>query len=868
MLPALAQDLLEQRVSVRFKDVSLVDALYQLIDQEDIKLSFSKDILPNKTVDLRLKKNQLKTILGILLRDTDIDFKVLGNQVVLFKTQRPITKKKYTISGFLRDEETQELLIAASVYDHSTGKGTETNEYGFYSLTLSEGPVDIQYSYLGYVNSHKRFKLAENKEFNVNLKASLTLNPVVVIATDSTVEKRPTGMSYNAIQIKDVESLPKLAGESDLIRTIHMLPGIQTGADGIGGIHVRGGNVGQNLILIDDVPVYNVSHAAGVFSVFNTEAIKSVKLVKGGFPARYGGRVSSVLDIRTKEGNMNEYKANFNVGLLTAGATLEGPLQKGSSSFFISGRTSFLNLYLKPTTRFIKESRGQIGSTGYSFYDFNAKLNFSFTEKVKIYISVYSGSDDYSNDSRSSINLEQYNPLTNTSTFFRLDQSIEESLNWGNDVAAFRLNYLFNNKLFLNATATYSSLKLGLEYLRADSLVNTTEDLTERREIEYGAYVSSIEDVGFKFDFNLIPSTVHYIRFGVGGTNHIFNPGALSFSQTLRSTDPIFNEPIKSTEFYGYVEDEIKWEKWMINAGLRGTVHTVGLKNYKYLEPRLSIYYEMDEGIGLKASYSKMTQYLHLLSKSSIGLPTDLWVPSTANIDPQVSWQTVGGIDFNIGQFTSFSLEGYYKKMKNMWTYSEGANTLTNWEDNVRKGQGISYGIEFMWNQKIGKNTKAWLSYTWSKTNRIFSEINLGRTYPYRYDRTHDLKLVLMHRFKSWLEFSGNWQINTGLAYSLPLQTYVIDDIPGGPPGTIDAEFIEEKNSSRLPLYHRLDLSLNFLIKGKKWQHTINLGAYNVYNRNNPLYYRLARDNFLQPSGFVQVSLIPFLPSLRYTVKF
>ena len=880
LVPVLAQDLLDRAVSVDIDNLTLEEALFYLMDKEGVHLSFSNDLIPDKRVTLQRKNIPLSEVLYLLLKEVSIDFRVVGRQVVLYRRDLvlPPAKKKFTISGFIRDEQTRELLIGASIYDRNSGKGTVTNEYGFYSLSLTEGEVDLQFSYLGYVTFNQAFKLMEDREINLQLSASLTLAEVVVIAKDSSLLQRNSAMSVNEIDINDVERLPKLAGESDVIRTVHLLPGIQTGADGIGGIHVRGGNVGQNLILIDDVPVYDVSHAAGIFSIFNTDAIRSAKLVKGGFPARYGGRVSSVLDIRTKEGNLKEFKAKANVGLLTASVSAEGPMRKDYSSFFVSGRGSFLDLYLRPVSRYYKDLLGETGETAYDFYDFNAKLNFSFTEQDKVYISVYAGGDDFRNFGQASDVVGVTNVLVNDTTFFRLDTDYSENLSWGNTVAAFRWNHLFNNKLFLNSTVTYSRLELDLAYSSTDSIVDLAEDLTIFRDVDFGAYLSSIEDFGAKLDFNLIPSTEHYLRFGVGTTRHLFNPGVLFFNESVSQgtgTDVLPSRVVQSSEFYAYFEDEIDLGKLMLNVGFRATNLSVETKTYQFLEPRVSAYYQVFEKFGIKASYSKMTQYLHLLSRSGIGLPTDLWVPSTRNIEPQVAYQYVAGFDLSLGKSASLEVETYHKRMENLLTYSEGANILGNWEENVTVGSGTSSGIEFMLKKRFGQNAKGWLSYTYSRTNRTFEEINFNRSYPYKYDRTHDFKLAFTHQFNKWLQLSTTWQIATGLAFTLPLETFTSNSVPGAEGFPIIVTLTEEKNNFRLPDYHRLDLSLNFAFHSKKLSHRFSLGGYNLYSRRNPLYYNWVNgqvvrvgDELVQPQRFVEVRLIPFLPSLSYSLQF
>jgi outer membrane receptor for ferrienterochelin and colicin len=876
--PTFAQGLLDQKVTISIEKLSLEETIYALIDQADVNIAFNHDILPEKLIDRSFRNTPLKNILQEIFRGTPLAFSVIGQQIVLFEKEVLPQPKKYTISGFLTDAATGELLIAASVYDKRSGKGTATNEYGFYSLTLLEGPADLQFSYLGFNSAYKSLNLNANVELNLTLDANLMLEEVIVTDADSTLEVRNTGMSFENIDVKDTKELPKLGGESDIIRTTHLLPGVQTGTDGVGGIYVRGGSLGQNLILIDDVPVYNVSHAAGVFSIFNTDAVRSAKLVKGGFPARYGGRTSAVLDIRTKEGNLKEIKATGNIGLLSASASIEGPMQKDKSSFFISGRGSFINWYLKPASRYVKENQGQIGETSYDFFDFNAKFNFRFTDKDKIYISLYNGSDGFANDGMASDIVAIPNGLTADTSYFIVDANYGESLEWGNSVAAFRWNHLFSNKLFANTTITYSRLNLGLEYVSGDSTVNLQNQTTIGRNLDVGNYSSSIEDFGVKLDFSLIPSTTHYLRFGVGSTRHLFNPGVLVFDESAPNTQVqgvISNGVVQSGEFFAYVEDEMQlFDKLTVNAGLRATSLSVTTKNYQSLEPRLSAYYQVVDGIGLKGSYSKMTQYLHLLTKSTIGLPTDLWVPSTDKVSPEQSWQLVGGIDLDFWKTGSISIEAYNKRMDNLLTYSEGANVISDWEENVRVGSGRSYGLEFLWRQKIGKKLDGWASYTWSRTTRQFADVNQGRTYNYRYDRTHNFKMAFSYKVKKWLNITGNWLFSTGLAYSLPLQSYVNDSVPGIEPWPVTIDVIEQKNEFRMPYYHRLDLSFNFYFKTKGLSHSIQAGVYNLYNRRNPLYYNWVDDpvvvdgEVVRRRRFVEVVLLPTLPSLSYSINF
>lgn len=878
--PAFAQDPLEQKVNLVLKNATLEEALYQLSGQAGITLSFSNDILPKKNITLRLRRYRLSEALNILLRDTPLRYRAINSSIVaLYKIDTPKTPAilRFTLSGFLEDAQSGEPLIGANVYVEGSQRGAITNEYGFFSLTLPAGEADIQFSYTGYESQNQRIALQSNQQLNIALKGLVALPEVVVVANDSSEKARRLAWSDEILSIAEVQTLPALGGESDLIRTTHLLPGVQTGTDGVGGIHVRGGNPGQNLILIDGVPVYNISHAAGVFSIFNTSAVRSARLVKGGFPARYGGMLSSVLDVRTKEGNKKHLAGAAEVGALSGRLSLEGPIEKDKSSFFISGRWSFLDWYIQPISEQQKRARREQGSNGYNFYDLNAKLNFTLSDADRIYLSYYQGSDEYDNYGRRSDRLT-LQAQDGESEDYLFDQSYSEGLDWGNKVAALRWNHVFSSRLFANTTLTYSNLSVGVNYAASDSLRIASNNQVLFRSFDFGRYRSGIEDVGAKIDFDLIPSTRHYFRFGMGVTRHQFRPGVLFYNDSASgipdSAETTGNTAIDATEYAFYLEDEYNISnRFMLNAGLRIAGFSVRNRNYHSAEPRLSVYWQALSKLSFKSSFSFSKQYLHLLSNSDIGLPTDLWAPATARVKPQSAWQTELGFDYVPNQHINLSVEGYYKKMENLLSFSEGAFFLNDWERNVTVGEGLSYGLEALLNWRYGK-TKGWISYSLSWTDRQFEKVNLGQRYPFKFDRRHDLKIVLTHRLNSWCELSADWVYSSGFAYSLPLLQYRIE-IPGViPPPPVEVLDYGSKNKYRMPYYHRLDIGVNFYYRTGKLEHTANVGVYNLYDRRNPLYYSLRtkyinENNDLRPvKEFVQVWLIPILPSVNYSIKF
>lgn len=870
-----AQSALEQQVSIRIKNVPLEQALLQLIQETGARLSFANDLLPDRAVSFKTKNQPLARVLDALLRNTGIAYREVGDQVVLYRSYTvSALEKKYTLSGFVEDVATGERLIAATVVDRRSGKGVETNEYGFFSLTIPPGAVRLNVYYFGYEGLEQEITLTGNQQLKLQLRSALTLPEVQVSAREAVNGSTRSGISANTFSAEEIEQLPSLGGEPDLIRAAHLLPGVQTGADGVGGIHVRGGNPEHNLILIDGVPVYNATHAAGLFSIFNTDAIRSAQLLKGGFPAQYGGRLSSVLDIHTKEGNLKRFGGQVEVGLLTLRASLEGPIIKNKSSFFVSGRRSILNWYLNPIAARQKAKQDQTGETGYDFYDVNAKWNYAFSDRDKIYLSFYRGSDFFRNTGARSDTLELYPRYKEDTLQFRIDRWYRETLRWGNTIGAFRWNHVFGNKLFANTTLTYSRLWTDVYYGTADSVVYLNRDSTIIRQFEYGSYRSSIEDRGARVDFDYLWSPAHTLQFGAALIERRFQPGALAYDENtehLREEIVQGNDPVTSREYATYLESNLTpGRHWAINIGLHAAMLEWHDGNYFALQPRFSAYRQVNRQLGLRATAGRMTQFLHLLSNSNIGLPTDLWVPATAKAPPQNAWQASLGVDYNFNKNWELSVEGYYKTMTNLLSFSEGAFFLNNWEENVTTGNGRTYGAELLL-RASGDKINGWLAYTLAWADRQFDLVNLGRRYPFRYDRRHDVKMVLQYKISKFFRLNASWVLNSGATYSFPVSEYFYT-LPDGTPVTVTN--FGSKNRFRLPLYHRLDLGARLSFRTRSLEHEVNAGIYNAYNRRNPLYYDL-RNNYV-PEGeavkaakeVVQVWLLPILPSVSYAIRF
>jgi hypothetical protein len=791
-----------------------------------------------------------------------------------------INAQKYTLSGYIQDAQTGERLIGANIFSETELVGTSSNNYGFFSLTLDAGEYNFIFSYVGYQAVLQTINLNEDIELDISLESSIGLEEVEITATNNKQTVKSTQMSTIDISIEAIKRVPALLGEVDVIKALQLLPGVQSGTEGASGLYVRGGGPDQNLILLDGTPVYNASHLFGFFSVFNADAIKSVKLIKGGFPARYGGRSSSVLDISLKEGNMKEFHANGSIGLISSKLTLEGPIIRDKTSFILSARRTYLDVIAQPLINAIAGG-DEYTSQGYYFYDLNAKINHKLSNRDHLYLSVYTGDDKFYQ------NQEPYSYLYAGIVYTNESKS---NLGWGNITSALRWNHQFNSKLFSNTSLTYSNYDYEVRNY-AESIIKTADGVTN--EINSLSFLSGIEDFAAKIDFDYLPGSDHYIRFGSNYIYHTFKPGASVFkikNEELGDLDTIVGEDhIIASEFAFYIEDDYRVSNRIkANVGLHYSGFLVNKKYYHSLQPRFSARYLISESWSLKTSYAMMQQYIHLLTNNNIGLPTDLWVPATENILPQKSHQFALGLSKSFGEMYMLSLEGYYKIMNNIIEYQDGASFMgssTGWQDKVENGKGWAYGGELFFEKKLGKMT-GWLGYTLSWSNRQFESLNNGEVFPYKYDRRHDVSAVISFPLDDRWEFSASWVYGTGTAHTLPTERYFgdvdngyygggyINVSPYGPTyAGLNSQFsgeishIDGRNSIRAADYHRLDVSFQKK-KITRWGESAwTLGVYNTYNRKNPFYYYIGYDD-RGSRALKRVSLFPFIPSANYTFKF
>lgn len=766
-------------------------------------------------------------------------------------------QKKYTVSGYIKDSLNGETLIGATLTVKGQSKGISSNQYGFFSITLDEGSYVLACTYIGYREKQLEIKLEKDQYHNFLLvPKAYQIEEVVVSSRKRDANVKNAQMGKFMLPIEQIKSVPAFLGEVDLLKTVQFLPGVRNAGEGSAGIYVRGGGPDQNLILLDDAPVYNTGHLFGFFSIFNADAIKNVSLIKGGMPAQYGGRLSSVLDVSMKEGNNQKLQVDAGLGVIASRLSVQGPIKKNRSSFIISGRRTYVDALVKP---FIKKT-SQFHGSGYYFYDLNAKVNYIFSEKDRLYLSGYFGRDvfDFSNSK----------------------QSLSINIPWGNATGTLRWNHVYNQKLFGNTTFVYNDYNFTF---------NAAQNNFQFK------LASGIRDVSLKEDFDLYPYTGHKLKFGGIYTYHRFTPSVVSGKQDSTVFKPNNAQVKYGHEAAVYLQDD--WEvtdKLKVNAGIRyswfqqigpykiystddngnRTDSTVfgrgkGVKSYSGIEPRLTLRYAINDETSIKASITRNLQYIHLVSNAGTTLPTDVWVPSTYKVKPQMSWLYAAGLFKNFkDNMYETSVELYYKHMQNQIEYKEGytPNSIDDTENSFVFGKGWSYGAEFFVNKTRGRLT-GWLGYTLSWTWRKFPDLNFGEKYPAKYDRRNDMSIVAIYELNKKWRLSASFVFGTGNAATLPERFYIVD-------GILTQEY-SKINEYRLPSYHRLDFSAIMTPKKnarRKWKSEWVFSVYNLYSRKNPyfIYFDQTGSPFngtLQIQA-KQVSLFPVIPAITWNVRF
>ena len=758
--------------------------------------------------------------------------------MILTFTSFTVSAQKITISGYIKDAESGESLIGATIYNTNHKTGTVTNNYGFYTITFQKSDtLGMVFSYIGYVPQTKKIAANRDMVLNVNLMTTNnSLGEVVVNARRNDSNVRQAQMGVIDVPLRLLTTLPAIGGENDILKVIQLLPGVQSGKEGTTGFHVRGGNTDQNLIQLDEATIYNPNHLFGLFSTFNTNAINNVKLIKGGFPAEYGGRLSSILEITMKEGNKNKFGVNGGIGLLSSNLTLQGPINKGKGSFIVSGRRSYFDILTKP---FIPKSKN---NTNYYLYDFNAKFNYALSDKDRIYLSFFTGLDNAQYTGASSLNY---------------------SINFGNKTATLRWNHLFSNKVFSNTSLIYNDYHNSL---------NTAQ----------GNYVfqqySGIRDLNAKTDWEIHPNSKHSIKLGANYSYNTFFPATTSNKITKSGTIPSLTPdsiPRKySSQLAFYLSDEITLNDFLsANLGVRIPVFLSSNANYSAIEPRVTLKASISPSSSIKASYTEMNQFLHLVPSSTASLPTDVWISSSNVVKPEV------GRQYSLGWFKNFkdnaietSAEIYYKTMSNQVLFKEGTqpSAYSNIDQQLTFGKGVSYGLELFAKKNFGRLT-GWLAYTLSWTNQTFNELNFGKSFPFTYDKRHNFSAVASYDLSKKWTISADWVFTSGGAFTLPLGKIPVFE--GGTLYDIYYSDYTERNNYRYRSYHRLDLSFIHHNRERTWfgekvTSEWVFGLYNAYSRMNPYFVYLSVDPLTKKPVAKEVSLLPVLPSVSWNFKF
>lgn len=770
--------------------------------------------------------------------------------------QSPSKSGRFTLNGYVKDSLSGETIIGATISVNGQSKGVASNQYGFYSITLDEGSYTITASHVSYLGKSVTIDLLENKSYNFDLVSkSASIGEVIVYSRKRDGNVKNAQMGKIDLSINQIRNIPAFMGEVDPLKAIQLLPGVRNAGEGNAGFYVRGGGPDQNLILLDDAVVYNTGHLFGFFSVFNADAIKNVSLIKGGMPAQYGGRLSSVVDVSMKEGNINKFQMEGGIGLIASRFSVQGPIKKNKASFILSARRTYIDALVKP---FIKKSSSFYGS-GYYFYDVNAKMNYRFSEKDRLYLSGYFGRDVFD--------------------FANAKRSFKTNIPWGNSTATLRWNHVFNRRLFSNTTLVYNDYKFKFS--------------AQQENFEIGLS-SGIRDGSAKVDFDYYPLPNHKLKFGGLFTYHKFIPNVASGRQDSVVFKPN-NEGTKfATETALYIQDD--WElgtRWKINYGIRWSTFTqVGpytryirdenlnpldstkykglepVKTYGGFEPRVTVRYAINDETSVKAAITRNLQYIHLVTNAGTTLPTDLWVPSTYLVRPQISWLYALGFFKNLADNTyETSLEVYYKDMQNQVEYAEGYTpSLRDPEEEFVFGKGWSYGAELLVNKLKGRFT-GWVGYTLSWTWRRFPDLNEGLKYPTRYDRRHDLSVVTNYELNRKWKFGAVLVYGTGNAITLPERFYFIN-------GVLTQEY-SRLNQYRMNAYHRLDLSATYTPQPKKKRRVNSswvFSVYNTYSRLNPYFIYFDQNGSLANGDLKveakQVSLFPIIPAVTWNFKF
>ena len=810
---------------------------------------------------------------------TSISWQQHGNSIVLKGAPASSKVRRFAVSGHITDAETGETLIGAGVLSGQTG--AVTNEFGFYSLPLPAGHHQLHVAYIGYEQVTLELDLQRDTVLNFSLRSTAELDAARIVSRKD-AGLQSTYLGSLEVPLAHIRNTPVLFGEADLVKTLQLLPGVQGGQEGLSGLYVRGGGPEENLVMIDGVSVYNMDHMLGLFSIFQPEAVKNVTLYKGAFPARYGGRISSIVDIRTNDGNMKETHGSLTVGVLNDRFHLEGPIVKDKLSYSLSAR-GLHTIIAEPIMRLLLKEEFY----NYYFYDLNGKLTWRTGDKDRLYLSVYHGADDGNAILREHSEVSMSSDPEEPGTTKEYDSERKMRLDWGSTVGALRWNHIFNGKLFSNTTLSVNRYRMLIGCEEKGYFYTGT---TSRPGYSsYGAaYKSGIRDLGFRTDFDWTPSPGHLVKFGADYTRHDFLPQTAIVTEDDEKPLTFQGARYTGNDASIYAEDNISLGRhFTFNPGLRLSWFNTQGRNYYSLQPRFTARLSLDNGLAFKAGYSRMAQYVHLLSSTVIALPLDLWVPITKDIRPVTADHGSVGIYYDGLPGWEFSVEGYWKEMYNLMEYKEGVQFVyasTGWESMVETGRGRALGLEFFIQKTSGKTT-GWISYSLSKSTRWFPDgsINLGQPFPYKYDRPHAFNLTLNHKFSEKVDVSLSWVFSSGSTMTIPLRT-TATIVPQGPgqgsgvePIVKESFYVESRNNYRLPPTHRLNLGVNLRHRTRRGNEAVwNFSVYNAYNAMNPHFvvyghdfeYNLEQHATYQKFTLEKLTILPIIPAFSYTYNF
>ncbi|MCB0593438.1 MAG: carboxypeptidase-like regulatory domain-containing protein [Phaeodactylibacter sp.] len=873
---------LQQPVNAVLENATLSEALSTLSRENRLKLSYSNNDLPSgQPFSYRFESVPLETALNILLRNTPLVYFPSGEFIIireLEKGEQPIRPVFYTLSGRVEDAASGERLIGANIYLLGAQRGTATNSDGFFSLSLPADSVVVMVSYIGYETAVRRIGLFGSQELHLRLRPSVQLAEVEVKATPLVTELPvPTAdIGRQRMNAATIQSIPAFLGEPDLLQALDLLPGVQSGAANLGSLNIRGASAGHNHILLDGAQIYNPNHMVGLYSVFNASAVKDVELIKGAAPARYGGRLASVLEVNGREGNFYRWTGEAALGMIVSKALVEGPIIREKLSLLVSGRRTYWDVLLSPLFKAIDPSL----KVGYHFGDLNVKLKHKLDQRDSWEASFYAGEDRFGyfadQDTAAGVFISENR---NGDTVNITRQRYDINLFWKNLAASLKWNRAWNPSIFSRSTLYYSEYRFQLDFSIDEEGVRNQE---EYKRFFRSLYYSGVRDLGGRVDVDWAFQADKLFHFGASLIAHQYQPQSGGGFLGAVELSPITGEApgnqevelrpldLRALESGLYGEAQLRFGPWQLEPGFHLAGFYSGRRFWASLQPRMKAVYTSAKGWKYFVLFSQNRQYAHLVGNESINLPTDLWTPSTPIVKPQRAWQASAGVERR-WPYVAVTAEAYYTRMSNLTSLLPGSGFAggQSWEDKVLQGKGENYGLEFFLRKHQGKWTGL-LSYHLSWAWRQFGELNQGAAYPFRNNRRHQFALAFNHRAGSRFNWSASWTVLAGNYITVP-NRYVLTSVPslggsGERPQQSVASLSELINNFQTPLYHRLDVSFDFIKRRRAYFRKWSIGFFNAYNRRNPTFYY---DEFNGVERkLIGIALFPLIPSVSYQMKF